>query len=293
MPQPITAAAEITPRGGLGGAVGFGVIIPESDPLDPDGRWLGPGGYSLEGEACPNPEGQTASADFCAEPRSWGAGRPFRRVVADQHPFLIEVDVDCSTFGSPMPGTLEAFEQAARRALDLSRWSLIAYELWTGERSQAEGWDNLRLASPDAQIVTDGEASVVEAIAALEDAFGVCSAGDRQLIHVPRKLVPYLDAAGIIEYTPGAGSIYTANGSLIIADRGYPGTGPAGQDPTAGQAWIYSTGVLSARLGDVRVPERDLGDAIAATTNDVSVRALQPVAIGWLCCQLAANVRYC
>lgn len=289
--QPITAAAEIAPRGGLGGAVGLGVFVPETDELDPDGRWIGPGGYVLEGEPCPDPAAYTASLDFCAPARTWGPGRRFRASLAEQHPFLVGTAVECSTLGSPAD-VVARFGDQARRALELAQWPQIANELWTGQRSQIEGWANRRLAHPDATVLSATPVGIIEAIAALEDAFGACSAGDTQLIHVPRKLVAYLDAAGIIESTPGSGRIFTANGSLVIADRGYPGTSPGGEEPAAGTAWIYSTGILSARLGAIRIPERDLADAVSAPTNDVAIRAERPAAIAWLCCHLAVPVCY-
>lgn len=291
MAQPITAASEIVPRDGLGGAVGYGVILPDQDPLDPGGRWLGPGGYTLEGEPCPEPPAYTASIDFCADPRTWESGRRFVAAVADQHPFAVGVSVDCSTLGSP-PDLLAAFRARADRALELALWPTIANELWTGARSVAEGWSNRRLASPAADVLSADPVSLIEAIGALEDAFGAVSAGDVQLIHVPRKLSAYLDAASLIHTTPGSGRLWTANNSLVIADRGYPGTDPNGDTPEAGVAWIYSTGVLSARLGPVHHPERDLADAVAAASNDVAVRAERPAAIGWLCGHLAIPVSY-
>lgn len=292
MGQSITAAAEVVPRDGLGGAVGYGVILPDpgTDPLDPDNRWTGPFGYTLEGEACPDPGLYTASLDFCADTRTWGPGRSFVGSVADQHPFVVGAAVECSTLGAP---GLEAFQQAARRALELGQWSQIANELWTGARATAAGWTTNRwLASPDATVLSADPVSIVEAIAALEDAFGAASAGDVQLIHVPRKLTAYLSHADLIDTTPGSGRLWTANNSLVIADRGYPGTGPEGEEPTSDLVWIYSTGVLSARLGPVHLPERDLADAVAAATNDVSVRAERPAAISWLCGHFAIPVSY-
>ncbi len=272
------------------------------DELDPAGRWTGPLGFTLEGEVCGAPP-YTAALDFCPNPADEYAGRPggshtfgtpnaLIAALEDQRAFIVGAGVECSTFGTP--DDLEPWRAAARRALELSQWSQVANELWTGDRARASGWTaNRRLASPDATVLAGGQpVGLVEAIAALEDAFGSCSYGAVQLIHTPRKLSAYLDAAGIIETSPGSGRLWTANDSLVIADRGYPGTGPNGQAPEAGTAWLYSTGVLTARLGRIRYPERDHGDAVHATTNDVIVHAERPAAIAWLCCHFAVNVCY-
>lgn len=292
MAQPITAAEEVRPRDGLAGAIGYGVFLPDAgaDPLDPDGRWAGPGGFQIEGLGC-GPSTYTAGADFCAAARTWGPGRAFLAHGSVQRPFVVGAAVECSTLGSPSD-LLAQFQGRADRALEISQWPQIANELWTGQRSIAEGWTNRRLASPAATVLSEDPVPLVEAIAALEDAFGDCSAGDVQLIHVPRKLSAYLDHAGIISTTPGSGRLWTANNSLVIADRGYPGTAPNGGEPEGLVAWIYSTGPLTARLGNIVHPERDLADAVAYATNDVKVRAERLAAIDWLCCHLAIPVAY-
>lgn len=290
MAQPITAAEEVVPRDGLRGALGYGVIVPEDDPLDAGGRWAGPGGYVLEGLGC-GPVAYTASADFCDEARTWGPGRAVVSTGGEQRPFVVGAAVKCSTLGSPAD-LLAAYRPKARRALELAEWPQIANELWTGQRSITTGWTNRRLASPSATVLSEDPVPLIEAIAALEDAFGDCSAGDVQVIHVPRKLSAYLDARGIIQTTPGSGRLWTANNSLVVADRGYPGTAPDGAPPEGLVTWIYSTGPLTARLGEIVYPERDLGDAVAYATNDVSVRAERLAAIDWLCCHLAIPVAY-
>lgn len=291
MAQPIAAAGEVAPRDGLAGAVGYGVIVAErgADPLDPDGRWVGPGGYTLEGLTCVVPA-YTASGEFCAPSRTWAQGAALIASLADLQPFVVGAAVECSTFGSPEQ-LLDEYRSAALRALELSQWAQIARELWTGALAATEGWSNPALASASATVLSATPVSIVDGVALLEQAHAECSAGEVQVIHAPRRAVPYADAEGIIATTPGSGRLWTANNSLVVADRGYPGTGPV-FDPDADPnvVWLYSTGPLSARLGDVTYPERDLADAIAAASNDVSVRAERLAAISWLCCHLAVPV---
>jgi hypothetical protein len=279
------------PRDGLAGVVGVGVIINESDPLDPDGRWAGPQGYTLEAEPCDDIT-YYRTLDFCAEPPLEDSQPPgsYLTVVEDQKPFLVGAGVTCSTFGTQLDDVLASYRAVTDRGLELRQWSQIANELWTGDRANNE---NRYLADANSTDVGDGDAvSLVEAIGLLEDAFGNCSPGGVQVIHMPRKLVAYASWKKLIWTTPGSGRIYTANDSLVVADRGYPGTGPEGVEPTETTAWIYSTGVLTARLGPVRHPELDWGYAVTALTNDVAVRSERAAAINWACCHLAVNVEY-
>lgn len=289
--QPISAAREAVATDGLAGAVGAGLFFPDSDPLDPNGRWAGPAGYSLEGDPCGAP-GYTSANGFCdvhpfPEADEW---TPFVEALADQVPVRLGAAVKCSTFGSPTDSAV--WEDKARRQLDLTRYSQLATTLWTGGAVPA----NHHLASGDATVLNEGGLAdptavpLVTAIAMLEDAFGDCSWGSQQLIHAERKVTPYLSTLSLVQTSPGSPRLWTFNGSLVIADRGYPGTGPNDAAAPAGQTWLYSTGVLSGRLGEVRIPETDLGEQIDARTNNRWVRAEQVAAINWLCCHLAILV---
>lgn len=292
--QSITAAPLVEPADGLASVLGFGVSLPDpgTDPLDPGDRWTGHLGYQLEGQSC-SPVASTRSAEFCDPENVWaGELTTFDEVGEEQKPFVVGAAVGCSSFGHPadIPGE---YTDRADRALRMTQWSKIANELWTGAQSQAMGATNRRLASPDAEILVSGDpVRIVDAVSLLECKFGECSAGAVQLIHVPRLLVPYLDAAGIIHSAPGSNRILTANNSIIIPDRGYPGTSPLGAEADAGQTWIYSTGPLTARLSPVAHPDPMLGDAVEPSDNTIMVRSERLAAISWLCCHLAVQVAY-
>lgn len=300
-PNPITAPREVAPRDGLGGAVGLGVQVADqgADPLDPDGRWRL--GYQLWGPGCQ--AAVVATAGVCARvglggggnfvaPR-WSAGPP-------SAPFVLRSGVACS-LGALASEGIDAWRAEASRMLDLTQWSLVAHELWTGEQAYADGADNRRLASPEADVL--GESlGLVEAIARVEDALGTCT-GDVAVIHVPRRLVPYLAAAGLISSVTGqTARLFTHNGSLVVADRGYPGTGPRGQAASASATWIYGTPVLAARIDSTttypaapgREATADVASAVyPAATNDAVVVAERLAAISWRCCHVAASVSYC
>lgn len=301
--NPITAAREVAPRDGLAGAVGLGVIVPDADPLDPDGRW--PLGYRLWGPSCGSV--QIGSLGVCALPPGY-IGQPNPQYVDATRwqggpasaPFRIWSGVTCTMSELSADGVLTAWQAEAERLLDLSAWAQIGHELWTGEQAQLDAADNRHLASLDSTVLGEG-LGIVEAIARIEDALGATVAGDVAVIHVPRRLVPYLAHAGLISSVTGqTARIFTHNGSLVVADRGYPGTGPGGQPPDSTGAWIYGTGVLSARV-DARAkfpavgPEQGDGIASAAEvyTNDAIVRAEKRAAISWMCGHFAAHLTYC
>jgi hypothetical protein len=280
------------------------IAAPEAssgDPLDPNNRWDGPIGYELWGEPCGavpymfdpafcTPDGTAGHAR-----RNWGAAQPLYGRVTGLHAFGIGAGVKCGTLSSPKE--MEPWRAAARRILDLTEWNQIAHELWTGARDIASGYGggvgaNRRLASPAATVLNGGTAvDALEAVAALEDAFGAVSSGYMQLIHVPRKMAAYLWRTQIVTTSPGNGRLYTANDALVIADRSYPGTGPNGEAPSGSTFWIYSTGILTARLGKVRYPEQgDVSYAVRSETNDYEVHAERPAAISWLCAHFAIKV---
>lgn len=306
-PNPITAAQEVAPRDGLAGAVGLGVIVPPAgtDPLDPDSRWES--GYQLWGPGCP-PSTGTDSGDTCLPeptegnplpppyPQPEGPETPPWTSGPLSTPFLLRAGVTCQLQQLGRPEALAEWQAEARRLLHIDRWGQIAYELWTGAQVSTEPTaDNRWLAHPDATVLGDpAGVSVREAVSLLEDALGATVRGDVNLIHAPKKLVAYLAADGLISSVVGTTSrIFTHGGSLVVADRQYPGTGPEGEEPDGETTWIYGTGVLSARLGSVLNPQSTLETATFTPTNDAIVRAEQQAAISWLCGHFAVRVRYC
>lgn len=287
MSQPISAAAEITPRGGLGGALGLGVIIPAADPLDPKGDWERTS-YVLEGPACGGTGSQPIGS--CAEQQDVFPGTAPWAYAPPSVPFDVYAGEGCSTFSSSL--SIEDWHERVDRRIEMCQWSEVAYELWTGEQAQAAGAENRYLASTGSITLTNnGPVSPVEAFSAMEDALALCTCGAVHVIHVPVRLVAYLSDACLI-HREGE-RLYTDAGSLVVADRGYTGSAPGNQAPPSGTLWIYGTSVLSARLGKIVHPQARLEDAIDHENNRIEVRATRRAAISWLCCHFAAHVGFC
>lgn len=307
MGTPISAGKQTPLMGGLRSAIDHGLDIlgftpdpgegeyPSSvsrpDPLDPDGRWVL--GSTLQGDAC----GSVHMVDPCSN-----AQKPTTPsglyVTEDLQPVAVRSYVACSSFGTGFaPDELvRGFVDKAKERLFACQWGEIAHELWTGEYAQAFGFPNKYLAMPFApgENLTPGggPADIVEALGVLEDALSHCSCSGPHVIHVPRKLIPRLADAGQLLQRDNS-LLQTWNGSTVIADAGYPGSGP-GSPATADTAWIYGTSGLSARIGEVVTTDpSSLVEAFRATTNDIEVHAERLVEIGWLCCRFGIQVKVC
>lgn len=315
MPQTITAPKESFLTTGLRGAVGHGVELlnftPEpdegaypqdaifgSDPLDPQNRWGG--GFVAEGYSCD----AIATIDpTCAVPsKEKPTSNSALYVTQAAQPFGLHASVRCSTFANGFfpENMLDGFRRAARQKLFSCQWQQIAYELWTGAAAQEYGFtENRWLTKPAAPGVAGtvdltpgtGAVSIVEGLASIEDALKHCSCGTPDLIHVPVKMVPYLAQASQLR-TRGD-RLFTFNGSLVIADPGYDGTGIGGIPPMPGEWWIYGTSSITARLGETFTPELGFGDAFSRKTNDFEVRAERLAGLAWTCCSVGIRVKEC
>lgn len=281
--QPISAADQVLLTYGLGAAVGAGVGVEiydnGTDPLDPAVRWRASQGFVAEGEPC---DAVGYQGDICVFPDTNMAGHLVPLFVYQQgYPFIINAGVQCSTMGAPISDNLDNWHEAADEQLEMTQWRQIANELWTGAFNTAGGHPTKKLADPGATTLGAGAVNPVEAVSLLEDAFRSYSGGPH-LIHVPPRAVAYLKAENLI--VGGAGRWYTALGSLIVADNGYPGTGPDGSAAGAGSVWLYGTGPITARLDrEVFHPETEWVHAVRVRTNDVIVRAQKLAGVTFMC----------
>lgn len=218
------------------------------------------------------------------------------RVVAD--PFYVWTADECDS------GGFEArdWQGRARRQLEATQSYQVARELWAGAATLAELADgNTDQASPflaDASLVISTQMAAARAIGVAEAEAMRCSQGRRLMLHVP---IAVLEAAmndgGYIMRDTG-GVLTTAMGNIVVADAGYPGTGPVGpghdHTPDNTTQWIYATPLVQVRLGAIELLPATLNDArswaeaLDRGTNDVTVWA-QRLALYQLdpCCRLA------
>ncbi len=74
--------------------------------------------------------------------------------------------------------------------------------------------------------------------------------------------------------------LVTVNGTRVAAGGGYQGATPSGQvAASAGESWVYATGPVEVRLGEVAV--LDIKDVLDRSNNDVTFRAERYVLVTW------------
>jgi hypothetical protein len=212
-------------------------------PLEPG--WAG--GIAWRSETCPTWQGFNPCAELDEGPEPGGDSIEYNRPVA------YRVEDTCSTrSGGPDRDRL------TRKASAIASF-VVARELWTGALSDLDkyavidpatgSWTddtyaNGRLASATADELT-AESDILGALAELEQATREATAGQQVFLHVPIRL-----ANRVAQNLRRIGNeLRTATDAIVVADAGYPGTGPAG----IGTTWMYGTGPVVVRLGEIDV----------------------------------------
>lgn len=232
-------------------------------------------------EDVPEPDEKEASTDWS---------------VRGATPFAAVAEIDCSPVSGP-----ERIRARASQALTRSEGRIVEAAFWTGTAAgQQVVWPHLAAASdlaepgaggallqPAVEVLNGGVADdVVTALSLLESALGGCYDGVGT-IHVPRVLVPLMSSLSLI--TTRAGIITTALGNKVAAGRGYPGTSPTGTDGgTSGTQWMYATGEVFYRRGEVFQPQ--VVESFDRARNTVRAIAERPYVLGWDCCLLGIPV---
>lgn len=178
-------------------------------------------------------------------------------------PFWVEAFDQCSTMGSR-----DGHDARADALLDRITSAALAREFWTGALRDDAGWDvGPRLAgNDDVTVVTTAAVSPAKAVQLLAGPAAEALLGP-VVFHMTIGAFygfstgPALSASGNL--------ITTLRGDLVVADAGYPGTGPDGQAPAAGEAWIYATARPVVHLGR----KEDVQQDVDRSNNTITARA--------------------
>jgi hypothetical protein len=189
--------------------------------------------------------------------------------IVEFEPYTIwESDV-CS------PATFQSrdfVDRATARYL-ASESALMAREFWAGSVASAASLPNFFLANGDATDVGAGSALPVNiGLQVLQNAVGsVGSYFGRHMIHAPRDVVSAWYEAGLVRREGVL--ILDAFDNIVVADGGYPGTGPNGESRTLSSAWIYATDPVQVRRdGQIRLlPSREETMGGAALNRDTNL----------------------
>lgn len=129
-----------------------------------------------------------------------------------------------------------------------------AKELWTGALSTANpvtiGADapyvNPFLADASAVTITSAATTLARKLGDLEEVAMAAALGQQVFVHLPPKYVLALGA----ELIQVGHVLYTPLGNVVVADAGYPGSGPAAPSDTD---WAFATGPVVFRASPIEI----------------------------------------
>lgn len=181
--------------------------------------------------------------------------------ITTADPFVVWAEDHCSTLG----WNERDWEGRAIRQLDATRSFHMANELWLGTQAKAGLLNNDWLTN-DPKVVSGAAVAPAEAFAQVEMGLGLMLGGRRGMIHVSPQVLDELHSAFALELS---GQLWLSPmGHIVVADAGYPGTGP---DSGAGSThqWIYGTSLVDYLLGPVQV-----GDPRTSTNRSINLTVL-------------------
>lgn len=201
-------------------------------------------------------------------------------------PFFIEVEDYRSTLG--LSG-IDHIERIKLQTECITQKALEA-ELWEGAIRLGEGHSNRALVDPAATILNSGTAlSARRALAFLEQKIGETSAcGIQGVIHMTRDVATLVASSSLIYPNRDNSDTFlrTVGGTPVVVGSGYSGAGPtdaAGDTgtPSATNKWMYATGDVRVRLGNIDVVNDNLaqGYDVSGNANSMRLKAIRPVAV--------------
>lgn len=299
-----------------------------TDPNDTEAMRIF-GGYTFEPDPCPEPTVWDPTCGEGTDPytgdpvvvpggATWEKSDPTSKNVEDRGAVAVaETAFSCATTGFE---TID-YERIARDQLNRIIDKVIEWQAWSGAATIGNDPDSLRFAMPGVTVVNDDPTVPISgplALQSITQAWANCGPGGRGMIHAPPSVVAgwscecmhEMTHADLAELNPGEDLedgpadqrrfLATNVGHhTVVPGQGYPGTGPNGEEPDPGTAWIYMTGPVCVVLGPVQVLEdegrlrRVIGeDGSSRPTNEIEVRAERPFTVYFDpdCCVVAALV---
>lgn len=193
-------------------------LLRSAQVINDGSRWQD--GFAWQSEVCPQARYfELCETGFSSPVGSGENGLWFHK------PQAFRVEDTCSTRGLVDAGRV-------RRQADAVTSFMVAAELHSGARSKANPYEtyesaglvdgvNHYLAEPTGTLIA-GEYDPVAAIGILEERAREASLGMDPFIHVPISVVPLLDPA----LRRDGNLLFTKTGATVVADAGYPATGP-------------------------------------------------------------------
>lgn len=226
-------------------------------PADRDGpRW------ELGWEFMPHPAGQQHADlfDICVPDKEAQADDADLPDLVQGEPFLIQKGLACEGVGA----VTETLQERARQTLILTQGSLLEWVFWTNPK----GYDTPYLADTTTAVQVGGGAPLnpVTALGELVTAAGRVGLGGQVFLHVTPRVALRWDEAGLLREVQQR-LVTNVGGHVVVVGNGYPGTGPGGVKPGTGQDWIFATGPVVVRWGEIHVHPNPAGFDRAKNRN--------------------------
>lgn len=245
-------------------------VAPPYSLLNTPGVRKSPGDpHWLSGAAVyPYPPGPPAEWDPCAAGtfREKDEGEPFDSAYFASFVSYLPITCSAMSIGDP--------EEFARRA----EIALNAVQSFSAERQLSRGTGvatNPFLADANHTLTAAAAAATapLAALAYLEEEIG--ETGKQGMIHATPPVV-----SRWFDQTREVMPLITNVGTHVVSGGGYQGATPSGRAAaTAGQSWVYATGPVEVRLGEVAV--LDIKEVLDRSNNDVTFRAERYVLVTW------------
>lgn len=215
--------------------------------------------------------GTTSYADSCDDPAGV-TDKTFATGIG-----YVEADAFSVIAGEVCPPVGVPLDERARRmqaALINTEQRAVEAVLWTGDTANGETILPSFEGSTDTAL---GTFSIRAALAALEGALA-STYGGVGIIHAPADAATWLTMVGEVSLV-GA-RLRTRSGTLVVSGGGYPGTGPAGEAKPAGGSYLFATGAVSVRRGEI-VPLGEFPSNLDRSLNDLASIGERTYVVGW------------
>lgn len=254
----------------------FGLLSPAAEVIeDNNDDWVGGFTYSTI-------DGSLVSSNGSI----FGVNPPVSEIIVPDendetfrfyYPFDVQTTIQVSTMGTVPAQVLED----ATKALDVVLQKNIESEFWTGaissQLTDADGNRYLTQAG-STNLTPSGSATgvrVKHGLAILERALGNSTIGSRGVIHVTR------DVASVLDASNSDGALVTKLGNYVVAGTGYEGTGPENLAASETKSWMYATGPVTVRVGQINMVPENVGQAVDSSKNTIKYYVDRPAAVTW------------
>jgi hypothetical protein len=266
----VSAVAPRTPAFGLTSSPGAAV------PIDSD-RWEG--GAWVE----PFPPALPSAHDPCSEGTDRLKAIPEEYEQPNPFPgFPVYLGEICTTWSI---GDWETWKARAESALEArTSWALERQLAWaTFVDSLSDPVPHLSDAAAD--LPAGASAVPYRTAVSWADAY-LAELGEQGVVHLPP---PVVTALGFDFFRLSGGTLYTPAGNAVIVGAGYYGSTADDLDPAAsgaaeaaaGQSWIFASGLVQYRVGELYAIPEDRSQAIERGSNTVVYRAERDLWVGF------------